>query len=146
VHTVLGSWARAREFAPFDLVLCNPPYVPEEDDSQSGEVTGPATITAPPLSYNGGPSGRLVLDPLCDATPELLDHGGTMLIVQSEFADPDRTVGLLRAGGLHAGVAATETINFGPVLHSRATLLEHSGRLRPGVRVERLMVIRADKP
>ena len=24
----LGSWARAVEFGPFDLVVCNPPYVP----------------------------------------------------------------------------------------------------------------------
>jgi SAM-dependent methyltransferase len=28
VDVHLGSWARAVEFAPFDLVVCNPPYVP----------------------------------------------------------------------------------------------------------------------
>jgi release factor glutamine methyltransferase len=25
-----GSWARAVEFGPFDLVVCNPPYVPDD--------------------------------------------------------------------------------------------------------------------
>jgi release factor glutamine methyltransferase len=143
MQTVLGSWARASEFGPFDLVLCNPPYVPEDDeDAAAGESS---TISSPPLSYNGGPSGRLVLDPLCTAAPQLLDRGGTMLIVQSEFADPDRTVGLLRANGLHAGIVATQTIDFGPVLHSRASWLETTGRLKPGVRVEKLMVIRAGR-
>ena len=26
----LGSWARAAEFGPYDLVVCNPPYVPHD--------------------------------------------------------------------------------------------------------------------
>jgi release factor glutamine methyltransferase len=142
LHTVLGSWARSREFGPFDVVLCNPPYVPEADAIADPQ---PSSISAPPLSYNGGPSGRLVLDPLCEAAPELLDQAGTILIVQSEFADPDRTIDLLRANGLRAAVAATQTIDFGPVLHSRAAWLESSGRLKPGVRVEKLVVIRGDK-
>ena len=28
VDVHLGSWARAAEFGPYDLVVCNPPYVP----------------------------------------------------------------------------------------------------------------------
>ena len=28
VSVHLGSWARAVEFGPYDLVVCNPPYVP----------------------------------------------------------------------------------------------------------------------
>ena len=30
VDVYLGSWARAAEFGPFDLVVCNPPYVPQD--------------------------------------------------------------------------------------------------------------------
>src|SRR6185369_1084012 len=32
VDVHLGSWARAAEFGPFDLVVCNPPYVPHDPD------------------------------------------------------------------------------------------------------------------
>lgn len=32
VQVHLGSWARAVEYGPFDLVLCNPPYVPHDPD------------------------------------------------------------------------------------------------------------------
>ena len=28
----LGSWARAAEFGPYDLVVCNPPYVPHDPE------------------------------------------------------------------------------------------------------------------
>jgi len=30
VEVHLGSWARAVEFGPYDLVVCNPPYVPHD--------------------------------------------------------------------------------------------------------------------
>ena len=33
VDVHLGSWARAAEFGPFDLVVCNPPYVPHDPDA-----------------------------------------------------------------------------------------------------------------
>ena len=35
VDVHLGSWARAVEFAPFDLVVCNPPYVPHDPSVDS---------------------------------------------------------------------------------------------------------------
>ena len=57
-------------------------------------------------AWNAGMDGRLVLDPLCDVAPALLDDGGTMLIVQSEFADADQTVRRrLRRRGLRTGAA-----------------------------------------
>jgi release factor glutamine methyltransferase len=51
----------------------------------------------------------------------------------------------LRASGLSAEVVAAQEIPFGPVLTARARWLERTGRLRPGRRLERLVVIRADK-
>lgn len=147
IHAIRGSWARAREYGPFDLVTCNPPYVPE--DAVRAETVNPDASTpsdgGPPVAYNGGPTGRLVLDPLCHGASDLLDVGGTLLIVQSEFADPDRTVTLLEKSGLETSIAATQTIDFGPVLLHRAPLLERSGLLRSGKRVEKLVVIQAIK-
>ena len=140
VDVHLGSWARAVEFAPFDLLVCNPPYVPH----RSGAPL-PSTI-GPPRAWDAGYDGRLVLDPLCGAVPDLLAHGGSLLVVQSEFADPRQTLAALSGAGLDAEVVAWQWIPFGPVLMSRAEWLEETSRLDPGRREEELLVIRADKP
>lgn len=140
VDVHLGSWARAREFAPFDLVTCNPPYVPHDPEADRTPVSGPAR------AWDAGYDGRLVLDPLCEAMSDLLADGGSLLLVQSEFADPRRTLAALSSAGLDAEVIAWQWIPFGPVLTARAEWLEETGRLDPGRREEELLVIRADKP
>lgn len=141
VDVHLGSWARAAEFAPFDLVVCNPPYVPHNPESSPlPSALGPAR------AWDAGSDGRLVLDPLCEAVPGLLADGGSLLLVQSEFADPRKTLEALSAAGLDADIVAWEWIPFGPVLNQRAEWLEEQGLLQPGRREEELLVIRADKP
>ena len=143
VDVHLGSWARAIEFAPFDLIVCNPPYVPHDPNAYSPLL--PCTI-GPARAWDAGYDGRLVLDPLCGTVSDLLAHGGSLLLVQSEFADPRRTLAALSSAGLDAEVIAWQWIPFGPVLTSRAEWLEEIGRLDPGRREEELLVIRADKP
>jgi release factor glutamine methyltransferase len=143
VDVHLGSWARAVEFAPFDLIVCNPPYVPHDTNAYSPLL--PSTI-GPERAWDAGYDGRLVLDPLCGTVSDLLAHGGSLLLVQSEFADPRRTLAALSSAGLDAEVIAWQWIPFGPVLTSRAEWLEEIGRLDPGRREEELLVIRADKP
>lgn len=138
----LGSWSAALELEPFDLVLCNPPYVPEPA-SREPVIVGAG---GPPTSFNAGPDGRRILDPLCAAAPALLKRGGTLLIVQSEFADVASSVAALRDGGLQTAVVARRTIPFGPVMTARARWLEDTGRLTPGRRTEELAAIKAVKP
>jgi release factor glutamine methyltransferase len=142
VSVHLGSWARAVEFGPYDLVVCNPPYVPHDPsvDAQLLFDIGPGR------AWDAGYDGRLVLDPLCATAPQLLAGGGTLLLVQSEFAGPRETLAALASAGLDAEVVAYQWIPFGPVLTSRAEWLEETGRLEPGRREEELLVIRADKP
>ena len=143
VDVHLGSWARAVEFGPFDLVVCNPPYVPHDPSAACDPLP---THVGPSRAWDAGCDGRLVLDPLCAATPDILDHGGSLLLVQSEFAGPRQTLGALASAGLDAEIIARQWIPFGPVLTSRAVWLEETGRLEPGRREEELLVIRADKP
>ena len=143
VDVHLGSWARAAEFGPFDLIVCNPPYVPHDPTAECDPLP---TFVGPPRAWDAGRDGRLVLDPLCAAVPDLLDHGGSLLLVQSEFADPRRTLGALASVGLDTEIVARQWISFGPVLASRALWLEECGHLEPGRREEELLVIRADKP
>ena len=142
VDVHLGSWARALEFGPFDLVLSNPPYVPHDPDDDTEAIPANA---GPARAFNAGPDGRLVLDPLCVAAPDLLAEGGTMLLVQSEFAGVEQTLVSLRNAGLNATVIAWQHIPFGPVMSARARWLERAGRLPSGRREEELVVIRADK-
>jgi len=143
VDVHLGSWARATEFGPFDLVLCNPPYVPHDPDVTYAPM--PADV-GPARAWDAGYDGRLVLDPLCEAVSDLLAPGGTFLLVQSEFAVPRQTLAALASAGMDAEVVAYQWIPFGPVMTSRASWLEDTGRLEPGRREEELVVIRADKP
>jgi release factor glutamine methyltransferase len=136
-----GSISEALQCDAFDVVVCNPPYVPANPDAH-GAVPIPH---GPTQAWDAGDDGRLVLDPLCAAAPDLLADQGTILIVQSEFAGVEQTVAALAAGGLCAEVVLGQSIPFGPVLTSRARWLEDAGRLRAGRRAERLAVIRADK-
>jgi release factor glutamine methyltransferase len=139
----LGSWARAVEFGPYDLIVCNPPYVPHDPGN---EIVRLPSHLGPSQAWDAGYDGRLVLDPLCTAAKDLLADGGTLLLVQSEFAGPRQTLGQLASSGLDAEVIAWQWVQFGPVLSSRAGWLEETGRLEPGRREEELLVIRADKP
>lgn len=136
-----GPWMYALTAAPFEVVVANPPYVPTPPGAAPPAVAG-----LPPWSWDGGVDGRAVLGPLCESADELLGEGGVLLLVQSEFADVDRSLLDLWGAGLHAKVVAEQRIPFGPVLSSRRDWLEQTGRMEPGCRSERLVVIRADKP
>ncbi|MCV7420330.1 methyltransferase [Mycobacterium yunnanensis] len=137
-----GSWTRAVEFERFDVVTCNPPYVPFDDGADDTPV---AESAGPAAAWNAGRDGRRILDPLCESAAELLTDGGSIFIVHSEFANVDRTVADLSAAGLRARVVAEQWIPFGPVLTARALWLERIGMLETGRRRERLAVVRADR-
>lgn len=136
-----GPWTGAFEFAPFDVIVSNPPYVPTPFDG--GPIASPA---GPEWSWNGGVDGRMVLDPLCESAGRLLCNGGSMLLVQSALANVHRSLDILRTAGLDAEVVAAQWIAFGPVLSERTGWLERTGRIQRGCRMEQLVVIRADKP
>lgn len=140
INVFHASWTRAASTGPYDLVVCNPPYVPQpRHRSDSPDLPVPA------LAVDAGYDGRQILNPLCMAAPSLLADDGLLLVVQSEFADIDATVRLLAEQGLVANVLAEKHIPFGPVLATRARWLEETGRLAVGRRIERLAVIAARK-
>lgn len=138
----LGSISRAVHFGPYDTVVCNPPYVP----FTGSDVLGPMSARlGPARAWNGGHDGRLVLNPLLGAAPELLVDGGTMLVVHSEFCGVQQTLDALQSAGLHAYVVAEQWIPFGPVLTTQAQQLERTALLQRGRRWEKLVTVRADK-
>ena len=125
-------------FAPvagrrFGLVVSNPPYVP-------------AATTALPRyrkarCWDAGPDGRALLDRICAGVPEVLEPDGTVLLVHSAVCDTDCTVAALEHAGLAAREIARITVPFGPVMHSRATMLEARGFVTRGQRSEELVVV-----
>ncbi|OZD68890.1 methylase [Rhodococcus sp. 06-1059B-a] len=132
-----GSILDALTVPPFDVVLCNPPYVPSPR-TPSG--------TGPERAWDAGTDGRTVLDPLCQNAHRLLTPGGVLMLVQSDCADPDRTVDMLTDNGFAVRVVATQRNGFGPVMHARAGWLEAAGHITPGADTETLVVVRAHLP
>ncbi len=122
----------------FDVILSNPPYVCAESDHLP--TRGQAR------AWDGGIDGRAVLDRVCAEAPKVLAPGGTLLIVQSALCGVDETVQQLAGEGLDVSVAARRRCEFGPVMRSRAQLLEERGLIEFGERTEELVVVRAVKP
>lgn len=137
-----GSWVKALDCGPFDVVVSNPPYVPTPPDADDEIIDAAA---GPSWAWNAGPDGRLVLDPLCESAPKLLSDDGSLLLVQSALAGVEESLDALRASGLEAKVVASQLIPFGPVLSARAAWLEETGQVPRGCREEEIVVIRADK-
>jgi release factor glutamine methyltransferase len=138
-----GSWSSALDYAPFDLIVSNPPYVPTPP---AGDTNVIPLTAGPSRAWDAGVDGRLVLDPLCESAAGLLDAGGSLLLVQSALSGVDKSLQSLRSTGLRAEVVAAQTIPFGPVLSARVSWLEVTGQIERGCRTEELVVIRADKP
>jgi release factor glutamine methyltransferase len=117
----------------FDLVLSNPPYVPAPWLPRRGRA----------VAWDAGHDGRAVLDRVCREVPPLLAPGGALLLVHSALCGSDRTLRLLERAGLRGTVVTRRRLPFGTVLRARAAWLEARGLIRPGERVEELVVIRA---
>lgn len=131
-----GDLCVALTHGPYDVVLCNPPYVPS---AHLPPTRGPA------LAWDAGVDGRAFLDPLCRSAPDLLSESGVLLLVQSEHADVPRSVEMLQQHGLRTSIVSRRTIDFGPVMLSRAEWLEASGLIAEGCRTEELAVIKAER-
>jgi release factor glutamine methyltransferase len=138
-----GSYSGALDYAPFDVIVSNPPYVPTPP---AGDTEVIPITAGPARAWNAGVDGRMVLDPLCESAAGMLAAGGSMLLVQSALSGVQQSLESLRSTGLHAEVVASQLIPFGPVLSARAGWLEATGRIKKGCRTEELVVIRADKP
>jgi release factor glutamine methyltransferase len=142
VDARVGRLHHAVRLGPYDVVLCNPPCVPTPPWHDDQDIPADANPTS---AWDAGADGRLVLDQLCERAVDLMAGGGTMLLVQSEFAGIEQTVRSLRSSGLATSIAASRRIPFGPVLTARADWLRHIGALSGDRREEELVVIRADK-
>jgi release factor glutamine methyltransferase len=133
------SARRGDLFAPvvgetFDLIVCNPPYVPAASDALPSRGAARA--------WDAGRDGRAVLDRICAGAAAHLRPGGVVLVIHSEIVDADATLRAFAAAGLVGDVVARHRGPLGPLMRSRAGLLEARGMLAPGRREEDVLVLR----
>jgi release factor glutamine methyltransferase len=117
----------------FDLLVANPPYVPAESDVLPRHRRA--------RCWDAGVDGRALLDRICAGAADAVAPGGHVLVVHSALCGAQRTVDALAAAGFSADVLSRASIPFGPVMRSRAALLEARGLIAPGERVEELVVV-----
>jgi len=121
----------------FDLILANPPYVPS--------FSGRSSRHRIDRCWDAGPDGRLLLDRICGEAFDWVAPGGSLLLVQSDVADGDRTVECLQDNGFETEVVRRAVEEFGPVMRSRARMLRARGLIAEGQPAEQLLVIRATR-
>lgn len=133
-----GLWVDVRHgdlFEPvrgssFDLISCNPPYLPAPPGAHCAR-------------WDAGPDGRLVIDRLCrEAHPHLV-AGGVLLLVQSDLSDIEQTLGLLREARFDPEIIADHVGQLGPIASSRRRYLAQ--RLGSSPANERLVLIEAKR-
>jgi release factor glutamine methyltransferase len=140
LHAVPVSVHRGDLFTPvagrrFGLIVANPPYVPAP--------TAALPRHRKARCWDAGPDGRALLDRICAGVTDVLAPDGDVLIVHSSVCYTDRTVDALQLAGLTPEVLARAALPFGPVMNSRAALLESRGLIHPGQRFEELVVVGA---
>jgi release factor glutamine methyltransferase len=119
----------------FDVVLCNPPYVPAATDRLPRHSPG--------RSWDAGRDGRALVDRVCQGVTQVLRPGGTLLLTHTAVIDASQTLELLSGQGFETRIAASRRVPFGPVMNARTDLLAAQGIIRPWDREEELVVIEA---
>ncbi len=71
----------------YDVIIFNPPYLPRERDEKKDIET---------RAWNGGKSGREVLDRFLEEVPEYLNKNGRLFLVQSSLTDLNKTIEKLK--------------------------------------------------
>ena len=129
-------------FAPvmgerFDLIVSNPPYLPGRSDAlpQHGAAR----------AWEGGATGRLLLDRICASAHEYLKPGGALLLTHSSVCGVELTLSQLSQRGLEPRVVESRRGPLGPLLRTRADWLRRRGLLAEDDH-EEIVIIRAHQP
>lgn len=109
-----GNLFEPVEDEKFDLILFNTPYLPtDEDETVDGELDA---------SWNGGPSGRDVIDRFLAEVKDHLNPGGKVQLVQSSLTGNEKTLEKLEELGFQASITARENGFFEEIVVITAVL------------------------
>jgi release factor glutamine methyltransferase len=120
----------------FDVIVGNPPYLPE----LAGNPKGLERAT------EAGFDGRRFVDRVIEQAPEHLRPGGVLLLVHSSINGVEPSLQRIERNGMAPDVAATHRGLLGPILTRRAPLLEDRGLIERGEREEDVVVVRGRVP
>ncbi len=99
----------------FDLILFNTPYLPtSEAETVDGELDA---------AWNGGPSGREVIDRFLCEVKDHLNPGGKVQMVQSTLSGNEETLEKLEELGFKASITAREKGFFEEMVVITAVLI-----------------------
>ncbi len=98
----------------YDLITFNPPYLPtEEKEKTSGWLE---------KAWQGGPSGRKVIESFLRELPKHLGTRGTVLMVLSSLSEPGETIKVLKEQGFKVNIVCEESLEFESLLVIKAML------------------------
>jgi release factor glutamine methyltransferase len=87
----------------FDLIIFNPPYLPTEADEPRDAVS---------LAWDGGRSGREVIDRFLVDVSGHLNPGGVVYLLGSSLSDYEKTISVLKDSGFQISIAASKKLDF----------------------------------
>ena len=114
VELRMGDIFEPVENEKFDLILFNTPYLPSDEDDVVGDKLDAA--------WNGGPSGREVIDRFLDGVKDHLNPGGKVQLVQSSLSGNEETLKNLEEFGFKASITAREKCFFEEIVVITAVL------------------------
>lgn len=88
----------------FDVVVCNPPYLPTPPDREWDDWMERA--------LSGGPDGRAVIDPFVRAVGRVLRPDGVAYLLLSTLSDPEAVRELAEHRGFDVSTVASESHPF----------------------------------
>lgn len=86
----------------FDIVLCNPPYLPTDPDEEWNDWME--------VALSGGESGLAVIDPFLETVSRVLRPGGAVLLLVSSLTGVDAVI--TRADEQGFAAVALEDVSF----------------------------------
>jgi release factor glutamine methyltransferase len=111
-----GLLTAFNEYAKFDLILFNAPYLPSDKGEQDSWMV---------RSWAGGVNGRQVIDQFISQAPSHLKACGRILLMQSTLANAEETIRKFEEYNLKASIRAERKLPFFETL----TLIEAENRL-----------------
>ena len=104
VQVIRGDLVSAFRDDQFDVVCCNPPYLPTEPEAEWDDWME--------LALSGGPTGRRVVEPFLDDVGRVLASDGCVLLLASSLMDVDRVVDRAASNGFDVGRLVEESYPF----------------------------------
>ncbi|MXR51533.1 methyltransferase domain-containing protein [Halovenus sp. WSH3] len=108
VPVVRGDMFEAFRDEAFDVVVCNPPYLPTPPEQEWDDWMERA--------LSGGEDGRAMVDPFLDGVGRVLADGGTAYLLLSTLTGPDEVRAYARERGLDSEIIAEESHPFEKLL------------------------------